>query len=48
MLVEWFVSMHLAFMVGFDKNSIRLGSWLLLQSTDGCVKCQGINLVCYF
>lgn len=28
------------------QNCIRLGSWLLLQSTDGCVKCQGINLVC--
>lgn len=44
--MEWFVSMHLAFMVGFAKNCIRLGSWLLLQSTDGCVNCQGINLVC--
>lgn len=46
MLVEWFVSMHLAFMVGFAKSCIRLGSWLLPQSTDGSVKCQGINLVC--
>lgn len=46
MLVERFVSMLLAFMVRFAKNCIRLGFWLLLQSTDGCVKCQGINLVC--
>lgn len=44
--MECFVSMHMAFMAGFAKNFFRLGSWLLLQSTDRCVKCQGINLVC--
>lgn len=34
MLLELFVSIHMAFRTSFAKDYICLGSWLLLPSTD--------------
>lgn len=51
MLVEWFVSICLAFRTGFAKNYIGLGSWLLPTSTDAVCEMPGhqpCTLVWYF
>lgn len=44
MLVEWFVSTHLAFRTGFAKNYIWLGLWLLPTSMDVVCEMPGCQL----